>query len=90
MKVVEEYWKCDVCGQKIGIVDNGFLKVKVPARKYDCEGKQWSKGFAEIDLCHKCGNAFWDISDTRFATVTDYYSISAVKHYEHNGGADND
>ena len=81
MKVVKEYWQCDICGQQYK-QDGKLAKIKLPSRQFDCEGRSWSKGFCELDLCEDCLDVFWHMCDDLFATVNDCYGIEVTKHFK--------
>ena len=58
--VVVEY-KCDMCG-KVQHVDQKlderrerpFKEISIPAKRYDCEGRNFSYGMTEVDMCEEC------------------------------------
>lgn len=80
MKVVKEYWQCDICGAQFK-QDHNLAKLKIPSRSYDCEGKGWTKSFKSLDLCEGCLDKLWEICDEKFATVKDCYGIVVIKHF---------
>ena len=81
MKTVKEYWTCDICGKQYE-QDGKLKKLKIPSKRYDCEGKSWSKGFSELDLCEDCLDKYWEICNTNFETVDDCYDIKVAKHFD--------
>ena len=74
-------YKCDVCG-KVTRVDfeptrktkNPYKVVQMPMKKYDCEGKNFSKGLGEVDLCEQCYENYWNYVQERY-DASDYFGI---------------
>lgn len=71
---------CDTCPETFE--DKKFLtKFSVPARIYSKDGTSFVKGFIDTDLCPKCLNKFWEISDSNFCLVEK--GIRGVDYYPH-------
>lgn len=88
-KEVIEY-KCDVCGRtypierKKSLSENKPLReVMMPAKCYDCEGRNHSKGMSIVDMCEECYGKYWEYVQSRY-DVSDCYGIEVkMKGEEH-------
>lgn len=71
--ITKTIYKCDICGKESE--EKKLHAVDVPVKAYDCEGRSWSKGFRRVDMCDRCYEAFWNVSQDYFAEVSDCYGI---------------
>lgn len=67
-KVIIEYYECDVCKDRFDKPDRMFA-LPIAARKYDMDGKRFTKVFSEALLCPKCRDHLWSVSDKFFCEV---------------------
>lgn len=83
-KVEFTEYKCDVCGKVFRINKDSNIKepkelirISVPVRSYDCEGKNYSKGMGDIDICSNCFDRYWEYVQKKYK-VSDCYGIEVV------------
>lgn len=76
-------FKCDICG-KVHKVEknlkepkNPLKTISMPAKRYDCEGRNFSKGISNVDVCDSCFEKYWEYSQNRYS-VSDCYGIKVV------------
>lgn len=74
-------FKCDVCGKvhrneydPLRTQKNPFKTVSIPAKEYDCEGKNFSKKMSQVDMCENCFNHYWEYVQRKYE-VSDCYGI---------------
>ena len=77
-------FKCDVCGKVFQIENNPLKKVdsplktvQMPARRYDCEGRNHTRGISDVEMCKDCFEKYWEYSQSRYS-VADCYGITVV------------
>lgn len=75
-------FKCDVCGKvireersPIKIPTNPLREVEIPMKNYDCEGRNFSKGFGVADMCKDCVENYWNYVQKRY-DASDYFGIT--------------
>lgn len=80
-KYVTEY-RCDVCGrvhrEEVNPLKSNTSPLKeilIPAKKYDCEGRNYTKGMSHVDMCKECYENYWQYVQNRY-DVTDCYGIA--------------
>lgn len=80
-KITTTKYVCDICGKEVAS-ENNLSRRKIPSKIYDCEGRSWSVGFSELELCGQCLHKLWEVCDKYFATVEDYYTVKVYPHFE--------
>ena len=77
-RVIIKYYKCDCCERKFEN-NNSLVRLDLPARKWDCEGKSYSKGKHSVELCENCFNELYKVVRERFAEIDNCYTGLTVK-----------
>ena len=63
-----KFYSCDTCPRKFD--SSGSLKSLVlPARLYDKDGKKFVVTLEPVDLCQVCFDKFFELIDSKFATI---------------------
>ena len=77
-------FKCDVCGKvhrkeydPVRPQISPLKTVNIPAKRYDCEGKNFNKGTSNVDMCEKCFVEYWEYMQSRYE-VTDFNESKVV------------
>ena len=79
VEVIE--FKCDVCGKvhrkecdPLRTQISPLKTVNIPAKRYDCEGKSFSKGMSNVDMCENCFDKYWEYMQSKYE-VSDCHGI---------------
>ena len=74
-------FKCDVCGavhreevNPLRASKNPLMTVPMPSKNYDCEGRNFSKGMSEFDMCKQCFENYWNYVQDKY-DASDYFGI---------------
>lgn len=69
MSVIDvKFYRCDLCLRSFDHPAH-VRNVLLPARHYDRDGKKYAQAVEPVDLCQVCFDKFFELIDSKFATI---------------------